>query len=68
MSQFSRLRLTGLFILCVAGCAMSASAQEIKTVFVIAMENHNWTQPANSSPAGSSRFIKIPTRHSLTVL
>jgi hypothetical protein len=25
----------------------SVSAQEIKTVFVIAMENHNWTQPAN---------------------
>ena len=24
---------------------MSASAQQIKTVFVIAMENHNWTQP-----------------------
>jgi hypothetical protein len=26
--------------------AVSACAQEIKTVFVIAMENHNWTQPA----------------------
>lgn len=25
----------------------SASAEELKTVFVIAMENHNWTQPAN---------------------
>jgi phosphatidylinositol-3-phosphatase len=25
----------------------SASASDIKTVFVIAMENHNWTQPAN---------------------
>lgn len=24
-----------------------ARAEEIKTVFVIAMENHNWTQPAN---------------------
>lgn len=27
--------------------AASAGAQQIKTVFVIAMENHNWTQPAN---------------------
>jgi hypothetical protein len=26
---------------------VTTSAQEIKTVFVIAMENHNWTQPAN---------------------
>jgi hypothetical protein len=25
---------------------VAASAQQIKTVFVIAMENHNWTQPA----------------------
>jgi hypothetical protein len=25
----------------------NANAQEIKTVFVIAMENHNWTQPVN---------------------
>jgi hypothetical protein len=25
----------------------SASASPVKTVFVIAMENHNWTQPAN---------------------
>jgi hypothetical protein len=24
-----------------------ANAQQIKTIFVIAMENHNWTQPAN---------------------
>ena len=24
-----------------------AAAQQVKTVFVIAMENHNWTQPAN---------------------
>src|SRR5947208_7322102 len=25
----------------------NANAQQIKHVFVIAMENHNWTQPAN---------------------
>jgi hypothetical protein len=33
------------FTLFAAFGAMSASAQQIKTVFVIAMENHNWTQP-----------------------
>ncbi len=27
----------------------SAKAQEVKTVFVIAMENHNWTQPAKKA-------------------
>lgn len=29
--------------------AASAGAQQIKTVFVIAMENHNWTQPATTT-------------------
>ena len=37
----------GALILLTALGNFSASAQEIKTVFVIAMENHNWTQPAN---------------------
>lgn len=32
-------------LMIVAG--LNATAQEVKTVFVIAMENHNWTQPAN---------------------
>ncbi len=40
------LRTLGAFALFVSLGAFSASAQEIKTVFVIAMENHNWTQPA----------------------
>jgi hypothetical protein len=29
------------------GGSTAANAQQVKTVFVIAMENHNWTQPAN---------------------
>ena len=37
----------GALILLTALGNFSVSAQEIKTVFVIAMENHNWTQPAN---------------------
>jgi hypothetical protein len=54
--------------------SLVASAQDtiktpstIKTVFVIAMENHNWTQPANN-PGFPSRFTRIPTRRSSTVL
>ena len=38
--------LGSLAILASTGNA-TAAAQEVKTVFVIAMENHNWTQPAN---------------------
>jgi hypothetical protein len=38
--------LSAIALLCTLfGSSMSAS--DIKTVFVIAMENHNWTQPAN---------------------
>lgn len=48
MSRFQWLRITGVFILFAAMNACSLSAQEIKTVFVIAMENHNWTQPTNA--------------------
>jgi phosphatidylinositol-3-phosphatase len=39
----------GLFACCVAGPAV---AGPIKTVFVIAMENHNWTQPASQTSPG----------------
>lgn len=45
--QFVWVRGTALFILISLLGAMSAGAQDIKTVFVIALENHNWTQPAN---------------------
>jgi hypothetical protein len=38
----------GLSAFCVAGSA--AFAGQIQTVFVIAMENHNWTQPAGETP------------------
>jgi len=45
MPFFRCLRNAGLFAILISLGAISASAQEIKTVFVIAMENHNWTQP-----------------------
>jgi hypothetical protein len=38
--------LSALAVASVLSCP-TARAEEIKTVFVIAMENHNWTQPAN---------------------
>jgi hypothetical protein len=38
----------------------SAKAQEIKTVFVIAMENHNWTQPANQFSGGIQQISQNP--------
>jgi hypothetical protein len=38
----------------------SAKAQEIKTVFVIAMENHNWTQPANQFTGGIQQIYQNP--------
>ena len=53
MQSFVPLRpLAGLALMAALSCA-SAVAQddqnnrEIKHVFVIAMENHNWTQPAS---------------------
>jgi len=38
----------------------SAGAQQIKTVFVIAMENHNWTQPANQFTGGIQQIFQNP--------
>src|SRR5262249_44635473 len=38
--------------LAVALLAGSAHAGQVKTVFVIAMENHNWTQPASQTSPG----------------
>ena len=38
----------------------SAWANNVKTVFVIAMENHNWTQPANQFTVGSRKIFQNP--------
>src|SRR4029077_18456343 len=38
----------------------STRAQEVKTVFVIAMENHNWTQPANQFTGGIQQIYQNP--------
>jgi hypothetical protein len=44
MSQSYCFRLLGVCALAM-GVAASAAAQQVKTVFVVAIENHNWTQP-----------------------
>src|SRR5690348_18340510 len=38
----------------------NSHAEEIKTVFVIAMENHNWTQPANQFTGGIQQIYQNP--------
>ena len=46
MSHLRYPRTLPIFVLLNAFGAITANADNIKTVFVIAMENHNWTQPA----------------------
>ena len=49
-----------MFVLVATMAISSARAQEIKTVFVIAMENHNWTQPANPFNGGIQQIDQNP--------
>lgn len=59
MSHVKSLRILGTVAL-VAMMSFSAAAQQIKTVFVIAMENHNWTQPANQFTGGIQQIYQNP--------
>ena len=45
MFHFRRHSALGAFALLSALSTFSAKAENVKTIFVIAMENHNWTQP-----------------------
>ncbi len=45
--------LLGLACLSALWIGMPARAGQIKTVFVIALENHNWTQPVSQHAPGS---------------
>ncbi len=60
MLQILRRGALGAFVL-VATLGGSAKAADIKTVFVIAMENHNWTQPDNQF---AGRIQQIYLNHS----
>src|SRR5215470_8116532 len=59
MAYMRRLGMLGVLAL-LACFNMSASAEEIKKVFVIAMENHNWTQPANQFTGGIQQIFQNP--------
>jgi hypothetical protein len=60
MLQIRRRRTLSAFVLCSALSSFSARAADIKTVFVIAMENHNWTQPANQFSGGIQQVYQNP--------
>lgn len=61
MSHVRRFGLVlGAFALLAAFGASNARAEEIKKVFVIAMENHNWAQPANQFTGNIQQIFQNP--------
>jgi phosphatidylinositol-3-phosphatase len=60
MHYLKHLRTIGLVAGLAAMGSANSSAQEIKTVFVIAMENHDWTQPANQFTGGIQQIYQNP--------
>src|SRR6478672_10424018 len=60
MSHVRRLGMLGVFALLFTVGHLTAGAEEIKTVFVIAMENHNWTQLANQFTGGIQQIFQNP--------
>ena len=59
MLKAAACRTLGSFALLGALSTFSANAASIRTVFVIAMENHNWTQPAQV-PGGIQQIFGNP--------
>src|ERR1700758_5597443 len=60
-----RCTMLSLLVLLTLGSQWSARAQDtdngpIKKVFVIAMENHNWTQPANQFSGPIQQIFENP--------
>src|SRR5215813_903749 len=45
-----------------------AFSNPIKTVFVVSMENQNWTQPANQFTGGQQQVFQNPAAHFLNNL
>src|SRR5262245_49693438 len=54
------LSLLALLTLSIQGKARADDDRSIKTVFVIAMENHNWTQPANQFTGPIQQIFQNP--------
>src|SRR6478609_11817123 len=64
MSHVRRFGMLVAFALLTTFSYLAAGAEDgndgIKTVFVIAMENHNWTQPANQFTGGIQQIFQNP--------
>ena len=60
MSYVTRVRAIGSVSVAVLLSSVNVQAQQIKKVFVIAMENHNWTQPANQFTGGIQQIYQNP--------
>lgn len=60
MSQVKCLRTLAVLSLLLVLASLNAGAQHIKTVFVVAMENHNWTQPANQFSGPVQQIFQNP--------
>src|ERR1700682_5395016 len=60
MSHSKCFHVLSVFALFITLGNLSASAQEVKKIFAIAMENHNWTQPANQFGPGIQQIYNNP--------
>ena len=60
MSHVRWARALGTLGLLASAITPKANAQQIKTVFVIAIENHNWTQPANQFSGSIQQVFQNP--------
>src|SRR5579862_8520271 len=60
MSHVRWLGTLGTFALLASVGSTRANAQQVKTVFVIAMENHNWTQPTNQFSGPIQQIFQNP--------
>jgi hypothetical protein len=58
--SFGTLGVVALLTLSIQGTARADDDRSIKTVFVIAMENHNWTQPANQFSGPIQQIFQNP--------
>jgi phosphatidylinositol-3-phosphatase len=61
MSMRNRLILPGCVLAgAIALTTAKTNATDVRAVFVIAMENHNWTQPANQFTGGIQQIYQNP--------
>src|SRR6185295_5718538 len=73
IGRFSMLKsrrgvLIAFALILISAFAGAGLANPIKTVFVISMENQNWTQPANQFTGGQQQVYHNPAAHFLNNL